>query len=198
MTRKATAETAEHAEKKWLSDLCALRGCFLLAFVTLASLTYGQNTGPVIVIQTVKGTFEIETYATDAPKTVAHVVALVEKGFYDGQRVHRAVTGFIVQWGDPRSRNPGQDAEWGRGAAASSGTPIGVAEMNKKRLLTRGAVAMAHQGDPSRADSQMFVTLADRPDLNNRYAVFGRVIAGDDVPGRLERGDLITRVYVKR
>jgi len=198
MITKATAEFAEDAEKKWLSDFCALRGYFLLAFVMLASLTYGQNAGPVIVVETIKGTFEIETYPSDAPKTVAHVVALVEQGFYDGQRVHRALPGFIVQWGDPRSRDVGRQGEWGRGTAGSSGTPIGVAEMNKKRLLVRGAVAMAHQGDPARADSQMFVTLADRPDLNNRYVVFGGVVAGDDVPGRLERGDLITRVYVRR
>jgi cyclophilin family peptidyl-prolyl cis-trans isomerase len=56
---------------------------------------------------------------------------------------------------------------------------------------------MAHQGDPARADSQIFVTLADRPDLNGRYVVFGQVVSGDDVPARLERGDLITRMYVK-
>ena len=61
--------------------------------------------GPVIVVETTKGTFAFETYPREAPKTVAHVVALVRRGFYDGQRVHRAVPGFLVQWGDPRSRD---------------------------------------------------------------------------------------------
>lgn len=156
-----------------------------------------QQPAPTIVVETTKGRFEIETYSNDAPKTVAHVIGLVQRGFYDGQRVHRAVPGFVVQWGDPRSRDAAQEQEWGRGAAASSGAPIGVAEMNKKRTHTRGAVAMAHQGDPARADSQIFVTLADRPDLNGRYAVFGYVVAGEEVPARLERGDVITRMYLR-
>ncbi len=103
----------------------------------------------------------------------------------------------MVQWGDPRSRDLSQEADWGRGDAASSGTPIGVPEMSKKRTHTKGAVAMAHPGDPSKADSQIYVTLADRPDLDGRYTVFGHVIAGAEVPSRLQRGDLITRMYVR-
>jgi cyclophilin family peptidyl-prolyl cis-trans isomerase len=156
-----------------------------------------QPAGPVIVVETSKGTFEFETYPEDAPKTVAHVVDLVKRGFYDGQRVHRAVPGFLVQWGDPRSRDLAQEAVWGRGAAASSGTPIGAAEISKKRLHRAGAVAMSHPGVPTRGDSQVYVTLADRPDLNGKYVVFGQVIEGVDVPARLERGDEIRRAFVK-
>jgi cyclophilin family peptidyl-prolyl cis-trans isomerase len=158
---------------------------------------HGQALGAVIVVETSKGTFEFETYPNDAPKTVAHVVALVKQGFYDGQRVHRAQPGFVVQWGDPRSRDLSRDADWGRGAAASSGKPLGAAEMPKRRLHTRGAVGIAHPGVPAQADSQIYVTLADRPELNGRYTVFGRITSGDDVPARLERGDLIRRMYVK-
>ena len=156
-----------------------------------------QAAGPVIVVETTKGTLEIETYPDDAPKTVAHIVDLVTRGFYDGQRVHRVQPAFVVQWGDPRSRDLSSEAEWGRGDAASSGHPIGVAEMTKKRTHTRGAVAVAHQGNPARADSQLYVTLVDRPELDSRYAVFGHVIAGGDVPARLERGDVIVRMYVR-
>jgi cyclophilin family peptidyl-prolyl cis-trans isomerase len=156
-----------------------------------------QGAAPVIVVETSKGTFEIETYPVEAPKTVAHIVTLVKKGFYDGQRVHRALPGFLVQWGDPRSRDTSLDAEWGRGPAAASGSPIGVAEINKKRLHTRGAVAMAHPGVPGQADSQLYVTLADRPDLNGKYTVFGHLIAGEDVPARLGRGDVIMKMFVK-
>jgi len=151
----------------------------------------------VIVVETSKGTFAFETYSEDAPKSVAHIVDLVRRGFYDGQRVHRALPGFLVQWGDPRSRDTGLESEWGRGAAASSGAPVGAAEIVRKRPSTRGAVALAHPGNPAQADSQIYVTLADRPDLNGRYAVIGHVIDGADVPARLERGDLILRMRVR-
>jgi len=151
----------------------------------------------VIVVETTRGTFEFETYPGEAPKSVAHVVALVKGGFYDGQRVHRALPGFLIQWGDPRSRELARDSEWGRGAEASSGQPIGAAEITKKRTHLAGAVGVAHPGDPASADSQIYVTLANRPDLDGLYAVFGRVTAGEDVPGRIQRGDLITRMYVK-
>ena len=176
--------------------------CFSFVLCVLSVLcgsifSSAQPAGPVIVVETTKGTFEFETYPVDAPKTVAHIVDLVKRGFYDGQRVHRALPGFLVQWGDPRSRDLSREADWGRGADASSGTPIGVSELRRKRLHTRGAVAMAHQGNPALADSQIYVTLADRPDLNNRYTVFGHITAGDDVPPRLEHGDLITKMFVK-
>ena len=169
----------------------------VLACFVFASFVSAQPPGPVIVVETSKGTFEIETYPNDAPKTVAHVVDLVRHAFYDGQRVHRAVPGFVVQWGDPRSRDLARESDWGRGAEAASGKPLGTAEMPKKRLHTRGAVGLAHPGVPAKADSQIYVTLAERPELNGRYTVFGRVTAGGDVPARLERGDLIQRVYVK-
>ena len=156
-----------------------------------------RNGAPLIVVQTTKGAFEFETYPNEAPKTVAHVVELVKLGFYDGQRFHRALPGFVIQWGDPQSRDLPKQADWGRGDAASSGKPIGAAEINKKRPHTKGAVGIAHAGNPALADSQMYVTLADRPDLNGRYVVFGRIVAGADVPERVQRGDVITKMYVK-
>ena len=182
------AKAAKTAKAFFLCVLCAL---------CVPMFVEPQGIAPVIVVETTKGVFEIETYPREAPKTVAHIVALVKRGFYDGQRVHRAQPGFVVQWGDPRSRDLALDAEWGRGSSASSGQPIGVAEMTKKHTHTRGAVAAAHQGNPANADSQLYVTLGDRPELNGRYTVFGHVIAGDGVPARLERGDLIVRMYVR-
>jgi cyclophilin family peptidyl-prolyl cis-trans isomerase len=180
--------------------LVALVAAILVA-VLAASPAAGQAgvtaTGPVIVVETTRGTFAFETYPRDAPKTVAHVVALVRRGFYDGQRVHRAVPGFLVQWGDPRSRDAGREADWGRGSEASSGQPIGAAEISRRRLNVAGAVGMAHPGSPSAADSQIYVTLAKRTDLDGHYAVFGRVISGADVPAKIEHGDVITRMYVR-
>ena len=118
---------------------------FLAAALT-ASGPAQTEVSPVIVVETMKGTFEFETFADEAPKTVSHLVDLVNRGFYDGQRFHRTLPGFVIQWGDPRSRDLGKQAEWGRGATASSGNPIGVSEINKKRTHSKGTVAMAHAG----------------------------------------------------
>ena len=183
---------ALHQAPRCLRVLCVLCGCLLLA-----ALLAAQAAAPIIVVETSKGTFAFETYPNEAPKTVAHIVDLVRRGFYDGQRIHRAVPGFVVQWGDPRSRDLSQQAEWGRGPDASSGAPVGVAEITKKRTHTAGAVALAHPGLPARGDSQVYVTLADRPDLNGKYTVFGHLVEGEDVPPRLERVDVVTRMYVR-
>lgn len=181
--------------------LCCVSWYALLTIGLLgcAGMLSAQATavGPVIVVETSKGTFAFETYPKEAPKTVAHVLALVRRGFYDGQRVHRAIPGFLVQWGDPQSRDLGKEANWGRGLEASSGQPIGAAEISSKRLHVAGAVAMAHPGSPSAADSQMYVTLTKRSDLDGYYTVFGRVITGAEVPATMERGDTITKMYVR-
>jgi len=150
--------------------------------------------GPVIVVETVKGTFEFETYPNEAPKTVARIVELVQKRFYNGQRVHRVVPNFVMQVGDPATRDMTRQADWGRGG---SGTPIGVAEITKTRTHVRGAVAMAHAGDASKADSQWYVTLSPQPRLDSQYTVFGRVISGMDVVAKLAVTDRIIRVTVR-
>jgi len=155
-----------------------------------------QATIPVLVVDTSQGSFSIETFPEEAPATVAHIVMLAKTGFYDGQRVHRAVPGFLIQFGDPQSRDLAKREAWGRGAAASSGRPIGSAEISMKHLHVKGAVGMAHLGDPSKADSQIYVMLDDRHELDGRYAIFGRIASGDDVPGKLQVGDVITRVSV--
>jgi cyclophilin family peptidyl-prolyl cis-trans isomerase len=155
------------------------------------------KTPPLIVVETTKGTFALETFPADAPKTVAHIVALVRRGFYDGQRVHRALPGFVVQFGDPQTRDPAKREIWGHGEAASSGTPIGVPEITKKRLHEAGAAGVAHMGQPAKADSQIYITLAPRPDLNGQYTVFAHVVEGEDVPAKLQVGDEIRRVFVR-
>src|SRR5262245_46817055 len=190
----AKNETAAIAETARRTILCVF--CVLCGFAC-GSNARAQAPVPVIVVETSKGTFAFETYPEEAPKSVAHIVDLVKKGFYDGQRIHRAVPGFVVQWGDPRSRDAALESEWGLGPAASSGHPIGVAEITKKRTHLAGAVALAHPGLPGRADSQLYVTLADRPDLNGKYAVIGHLVSGADVPPRLERGDVIRRMFVQ-
>jgi peptidyl-prolyl cis-trans isomerase B (cyclophilin B) len=153
--------------------------------------------GPVIVIETAKGAFEFETYPDDAPKTVEHVLRLVKKGYYNGLRFHRVVPNFVVQVGDPQSRDMSKRDWWGRGDFAGSGTPVGVAEFSKKHLHVKGAVAMAHSGNAADADGQFYITLAANPKLNGKYAVFGKVISGLDVPARLQVADVLKKAYVK-
>jgi peptidyl-prolyl cis-trans isomerase B (cyclophilin B) len=153
--------------------------------------------GPIVVVETSKGTFEFETYPDDAPKTVEHMLRLVKKGYYNGLRFHRVVPNFVVQVGDPQSRDMSKRDSWGRGAFAGSGHPVGVAEYSKKHLHVKGAVAMAHAGNASEADGQFYVTLAANPKLNGKYAVFGKVISGVDVLPRLQVADLLKKAYVK-
>ena len=151
--------------------------------------------GQVIVLETSKGVIEFETYPEDAPKTVARIVELVKKGFYNGHRFHRAEPSFLIQVGDPASRNMAAQEWWGRGG---SGKPIGVSEVTKKRRHLRGAVAMAYPGtDPRGADSQFYIVLKVRPELDAKYTVFGRVISGLDVIDKIRRADVLKKASVR-
>lgn len=150
--------------------------------------------GPIIVVETEKGAFEFETYPNEAPKTVKQIVGLVQKRFYNGQRVHRVVPGFVIQMGDPQSRDMTKKGAWGTGG---SGTKIGAAEFSKTRTHVIGAVAMAHAGNAAEADSQFYVTLAPQPRLDGQYTVFGKIISGMDVVQKITVGDRIIRATVK-
>jgi peptidyl-prolyl cis-trans isomerase B (cyclophilin B) len=154
--------------------------------------------GPIVVVETVKGTFEFETYPDEAPKTVDHILRLVKRGFYNGLRVHRVSPGFVVQMGDPQTRDMTKREWWGRGDFSGSGKPVGVAEFSKTHLHVRGAVAMAHAGNAAEADAQFYVLLADTPRLNGKYAVFGKVIGGMDVVTKLQVADVIKRATIRQ
>lgn len=150
--------------------------------------------GPIIVLETAKGTIEFETYPQEAPKTVARIIELARKGFYNGLRFHRADPGFVIQVGDPKTRDMSLRDYWG---GTGSGTPLGVSEISKKRLHGRGAVAMAHSGSAKDADSQFYITLRAAPELNGKHAVFGRVIKGLDVAAQIKRTDVLKKVSVR-
>ena len=155
--------------------------------------------GPVIVFETVKGTFEVETYPNEAPRSVEHILTLVKRNFYNGLRVHRLVPGFVVQFGDPQTRDMTRRAAWG---TRGSGRPIGVAEISPKRPHRLGAVALAHGGDPRGADSQLYIALSgvDEPriaNLEGDFTVVGQVISGMDVVSKLQVTDIIRRATVK-
>jgi peptidyl-prolyl cis-trans isomerase B (cyclophilin B) len=153
--------------------------------------------GPIVVLETSKGTIEFETYPEDAPKTVARILELVKKNFYNGQRFHRAEPNFLVQIGDPVSRDVSQQEWWGRTPRSGTGTPLRVSEITKKRRHLAGSVGMAHAGDPALADSQFYIIIQPKPGLDGKYAVFGRVISGMDVVQKIVKADVLKRAYVK-
>lgn len=152
---------------------------------------------PTIVIETEKGTILIRTFPDKAPKTVAHIVDLVKKNFYNAQRIHRVVKGQLVQWGDKMSRDMTYREWWGRSPGGSSGNPIGVAEFTKGLRHTAGSVSMAHAGNPALADSQIFICLAPMPSLDGKHVIFGEVTEGLDVVRKLVVTDRLKRVTVK-
>jgi cyclophilin family peptidyl-prolyl cis-trans isomerase len=156
--------------------------------------TKSPGAGPVLVLDTAKGVIEIETYPEEAPKTVEHILGLVKKGFYTGLRFHRAEPNFVIQIGDPATRDMSKQASWGRG---NSGKAIGVAEITKKRRHGPGAVGMGHAGSAKDADSQFYITLRAAPALDGKYAVWGRVIKGLDVAAKIQKGDVLKKISVK-
>jgi cyclophilin family peptidyl-prolyl cis-trans isomerase len=155
-----------------------------------------SGAAPIIVCETAKGTFEIQTFAADAPKSVDHIVKLVRQNFYRGLRFHRVETG-LVQIGDPQSRNVSLKNIWG---TASSGTPIGVAELSKKHSHVRGAVGLAHPdpGSAAYADSQFYIMKVANPALDARFVVIGQVsAAGMAVVDKLEVADVLKNATIR-
>lgn len=141
--------------------------------------------GPqVAVLETVLGNIVIRFADRDAPKTVANFKKLVKQGFYDGTCFHRVIPGFMIQGGDPNSRDtdPGNDGIGGPGYTVP-------AEIKLKHV--RGAVATARQGDqvnPTRASSgsQFFIDVAAQPSLDRGgYTVFAQVIQGMEVVDKI-------------
>lgn len=158
-----------------------------------AGFAQAPAAGPIVVIETSKGTITIETYPSEAPKTVEHFLALVKSNFYNRQHFHRAES-FVIQVGDPDSKDLSKKDSWGR---RGNGKPLGVAEISKKLTHKKGAVGMAHAGDPTKAESQFYITRLPRKIPEGRYAIFGQVTSGLDVVDKIEVGDLIKRMYVK-
>ena len=154
---------------------------------------------PVVVFETAKGSFEVELYPIEAPKSVEHILTLVRRNFYNGLRVHRFVEGFVVQFGDPQSRDMTKKASWGSGG---SGRAIGVAEISPKRTHKLGAVALAYasRSGPTSADSQIYICLngpARYGAIEGDYAVIGQVVSGMAVVQQLRELDVIKRASVK-
>lgn len=175
--------------------------------------------GKAVVEMTVKGSpITIELDGTDAPITAGNFADLVQKGVYDGLEFHRVVREprpFVVQGGDPQSKDPKFDGVLGTGSYTDPKTgkerlipleikPEGAKEpiygqtfssanVAQEPVLThkRGAVAMARSQDPNSASSQFYFALSDLGFLDGNYAVFGYVTKGMDVVDKIKQGDRI-------
>jgi peptidyl-prolyl cis-trans isomerase B (cyclophilin B) len=134
----------------------------------------------VAIIKTTAGELVVEFWSDVAPKTVENFKTLANKGFYDGTAFHRIVKGFMIQGGDPLTKDPGAERSWGTG---DPGYKI-KAEFNE-RPHVRGVLSMARSQHPDSAGSQFFICLADARFLDKQYTAFGKLIKGDDVLGRL-------------
>jgi cyclophilin family peptidyl-prolyl cis-trans isomerase len=136
------------------------------------------------VIETKFGKIVVALYEKDAPKTSANFLKLAKEKFYDGTTFHRVIPGFMVQGGDPTSKDASARSRHGTGG------PGYTVEAEIKREHKRGTLATARTGDevnPERrsSGSQFFINVKDNSFLNNNYTVFGEVIAGMDVVDKI-------------
>lgn len=122
----------------------------------------------------------LEFWPDVAPKTVENFKTLAKKGFYDGTAFHRIVKGFMVQGGDPLTKNPAMENDWGTG---DPGYKI-KAEFNDKSHQ-RGVISMARSQHPDSAGCQFFICLGNASFLDKNYTAFGQLIVGDDVLGKI-------------
>jgi peptidyl-prolyl cis-trans isomerase B (cyclophilin B) len=178
----------------------------------------------VVSLETSRGSVELLLDGASAPLTAGNFVDLVRRGVYNGTVFHRVVrepVPFVVQGGDPASANPATPiSQYGTGNFVEPGTgesrliPLEL-KLNKEKeprygeLITsplagrdlalthqRGALAMARSGDPNSASAQFYVALEALPELDGRYAVFGRVTKGMDVIDGIQQGDRLIRATV--
>ena len=174
---------------KLITSLCAL--ALAVGFVTAraeepkketataagkTSDNKAMNANEVAVIKTSEGEMVVEFWSDVAPKTVENFKTLAKKGFYDGTCFHRVIKDFMIQGGDPLTKDPSQEASWGTGGP---GYQI-KAEFND-RHHDRGVLSMARSQNPDSAGSQFFICHGNPRFLDRQYTAFGKLIKGDDV-----------------
>jgi peptidyl-prolyl cis-trans isomerase B (cyclophilin B) len=131
------------------------------------------------VIETKFGNIELKFFPEVAPNHVNNFIELAKKGFYDGTTFHRVIPGFMIQGGDPNSKNPDKSMH-GMGGPGHTVK----AEFNEKPHK-RGILSMARSSNPDSAGSQFFICVADAPFLDRQYTVFGEVVSGMDVADKI-------------
>ena len=142
-------------------------------------------------IETSRGTIAAQLYDSEVPNTVANFEKLANAKFYDGTRFHRVIPGFVVQGGDPLSRDPGNPRV---GTGGPGYTIKCETQLNTHRHLA-GTLSMAHAGKDT-GGSQFFICHAPQPHLDQKHTVFGQVTEGMDVVHAIRKDDLIHSIRV--
>ena len=152
-----------------------------------------NSANEVAVIKTSEGEMIAEFWPDVAPNTVENFKKLARSGFYDGTAFHRIVKGFMIQGGDPLTKDPAKESRYGTG---DPGYKI-KAEFND-RNHERGVLSMARSSDPDSAGSQFFICLATVSRLDHQYTTFGKIIKGDDVLGKIGDTEVTTSASGER
>lgn len=134
---------------------------------------------PRAILSVSQGDMELAFFPEAAPKHVESFLNLSRKGFYDGTLFHRVVPGFVIQGGDPLTKESNR-ARWGTGGPGYS-----LRAEFSERPHKRGILSMARSSDPHSAGSQFFVCLQDVPQLDRQYTVFGEVVRGMEAADRI-------------
>lgn len=146
------------------------------------------------IIKTEKGDMTVEFYEQDAPNTVANFTKLAKEGFYDGVAFHRVIPNFMVQTGDPLSKDPSTASRAGSGGP---GYQIDCELTGNNQYHDRGVLSMAHAGRNT-GGSQFFIchSRANTAHLDRNHTVFGKVVENVDVVDQIRQGDKITSIEV--
>ena len=137
-----------------------------------------------VKIETNHGNISFNLLPELAPETVRSFVKLASDGFYDGTLFHRVIPGFMIQGGDPNTKDPNMKSQWGMG-----GPGFNVKAEFSSRSHLRGIVSMARAQDPDSAGSQFFIVTSDSAFLDRQYTVFGQVKEGMDVADKIVNMD---------
>jgi len=132
-----------------------------------------------VIIKTGFGNIKFNLVSDIAPETVRNFSQLAKSGFYNGTLFHRIIPGFMIQGGDPNTKNPDKST-WGQGGPGYNLK----AEFNSRSHL-RGIVSMARATDPDSAGSQFFIVTSDSTFLDRQYTVFGEVVEGMEVADKI-------------
>ncbi len=134
------------------------------------------------LLETSAGTMELRFWDDLTPATVENFLQLARDQFYDGTAFHRIVEGFMIQGGDPLTKDPAQKARWGTGGPGHT-----LKAEFHDRPHRKGVISMARTADPDSAGSQFFLCLDDCPFLDGQYTAFGELVAGEEVLESLGR-----------
>lgn len=176
-----------------------------------------EQSGLFATIKTARGDIKIQLFPDNAPQTVANFTKLAQEQFYNGTTFHRVVADFVIQGGDPLSKNdnPNDDGTGGPGytfADEINPWSLGLSDQEINALEaqgytytkdvqslpnTIGALAMANSGPGTNGSQFFIITQKDQPHLNGKHTVFGQVVEGLDIARQIQQGDKIETIEIK-